>query len=107
MTTKCDFLFLNVIFEIYERKEECGVKGIFEGVVMDEKEIRKNQTGEMVGYEILLYQAGEKELLTVRSQTNGVTMGEKVRVSGKVSTRVWNNRVYASIYADTIEPAVN
>lgn len=71
------------------------------GMVLEARTI-KDDEGEVRGYEIMLFQSGERENVVIRSSSNGVSPGEFVRCKGRLSVSVWRGKPYVNVFADEI-----
>lgn len=71
------------------------------GLVLETKVI-KDEEGEVKGYELMVFQSGERENVVIRSSSNGVNPGEFVRCKGRLSVSVWRGKPYVNVFADEI-----
>jgi len=78
------------------------VKVEIRGLVLETKVVRDDE-GEVKGYEIMVFQSGERENVVIRSTTNGVSPGEYVRCRGRLSVSVWKGKPYVNVFADEIK----
>jgi hypothetical protein len=73
------------------------------GRVLEKKALQKRAETDVQQYEYLIFQAGQRDNIVVRSDDAAAKEEIMVRVHGNLSVNVYGKKAYVNVYAEQIE----